>query len=200
MKVVRYCTITAAVIAFLAIPSGRAQGLYADDDKKVTSGDLNNQDYWWAKFDAMMLEMAIKQRQPEGKIAIDLASSIRRLDDLSKQFPKHQEIAGWKARAAEVDAKIDPNADRSKSFGPECPWDEANFAQLWVNLHWAKAAYAVKDYGTAVSCLSNVMQNYQFMLRPDRMNGYPDDLRKYVENSKPEADSMYKAAKAKTSR
>jgi len=201
MKFVRYGTIAASVMAaLLAIPSGRAQGLYSDDDKKVTSGDLNNQDYWWAKFDAMMLEMAIKQRQPEGKIAVDLASSIRRLDDLTKQFPKHQEIAKWKARAAEIDAKIDPNADRSKSFGPECPWDEANFAQLWVNLHWAKSAYDAKDYGSAIGSLQNVMQNYQIMLRPDRMKDYPEDLRKYVVDSKPDADSLYKAAKAKTSR
>jgi hypothetical protein len=201
MKFVRYCTIAAtAMAALIAMPSGRAQGLYGDEGKNVTSGELNNQDYWWAKFDAMMLELAIKQHQPEGKISIDLASSIRRLDDLSKQFPKHQEIAKWKARAAEIDAKINPNADRSKSFGPECPWDESNFAQLWVNLHWAKAAFDAKDYSTALSCMQNVMQNFQFMLRPDRMKDYPEELRKYVEDSKPDADNLYKAAKAKTSR
>ena len=59
-----------------------------------------------AKFDAMMLELAIKQHQPEGHIAVDLASSIRQLDDLSKKLPQHQEIAKWKARAHEVDSKI----------------------------------------------------------------------------------------------
>jgi hypothetical protein len=174
--------------------------LYGDGGKDVKSGDLNNQDYWWAKFDAMMLEIAIKQRQPEGHIAVDLASSIRRLDDLSKKYPQHQEIAKWKARAQEVDAKINPNADRRTNFSRECPWDESNFAQLWVNLHWAKVAFDGKDYNTALSCLQNVMQNYGIMLQPDRMKEYPEDLRKYVVDSKPDADKLYKATKEKLGR
>jgi hypothetical protein len=197
MKFVRSYMMVALVTAGLTVPVGRAQGLYADEAKSVTSGPLNDQDYWWAKFDAMMLELAIKQHQPEGHIAVDLASSIRRLDDLSKKFPKHQEIAQWKARAQQVDSKIDQNANRGASFGPECPWDEANFAQLWVNLHWAKVAYDAKDYNTALGCMQNVMQNYQYMLRPDRMKNYPEDLRKYVEDSKPGADSLYKSIKEK---
>jgi hypothetical protein len=198
MKFVKHWTIAAACgAALLIVPSGNAQGLYGDANKTVASGDLNDQDYWWAKFDAMMLEMAIRQHQPEGHIAVDLASSIRRLDDLSKKYPKHQEIAKWKARAAEVDSKIDQNANRGASFGPECPWDEANFAQLWVNLHWAQFAYSQKDYNTALSDLQNVMQNYQFMLRPDRMKNYPEELRNYVIDSKPEADKLYKAVKEK---
>ena len=197
MRFARNFTITAAVLALLAIPSGRSQGLYGDEGKNVTSGDLNNQDYWWAKYDAMMLELAIKQHQPEGHIAVDLAGSIRRLEDLSKKYPKHQEIAKWKARAEEVDSKINPNADRRTSFGPECPWDESNFAQLWVNLHWAKVAYDAKDYTTALSDMQNVMQNYPIMLAPDRMKDYPEDLRKYVIDSKPDADKLYKAIKEK---
>jgi hypothetical protein len=184
-------------VALLAAPGVRAQGLYGDEGKNATSGELNNQDYWWARFDAMMLEIAIKQHQPEGHIAVDLASSIRRLDDLSKKYPKHQEIAKMKARAMEIDAKIDPNAPRGASFGPECPWDEANFAQLWVNLHWAKVAFDAKDYNTAASCMQNVMQNYQFMLRPDRMKNYPPELSKYVVDSKPDADKLVKAIKDK---
>src|SRR5882724_7927381 len=191
MKPVKYCTITAVLFAILfAIPSGRAQGLYGDEGKNATSGELNNQDYWWAKYDAMMLELAIKQHQPEGRIAVNLASSIRRLDELTKKFPKHQEIAKWKARADAVQAKIDPNADRTKYFGPENPWEESNFAQLWVNLHWAKVAFDAKDYSTALSCMQNVMQNYDIMLKPDRMKDYPEDLRKWVVDSKPEADKL----------
>src|SRR5882757_5014320 len=114
----------------LLIPPANAQGLYGDAGKTATSGDLNDQDYWWAKFDAVMLELAIKQHQPEGHIAVELASSIRRLDDLSKKFPQHQGIAQWRARAQEVDSKIDQNANRGASFSPQCPWEEANFAQL----------------------------------------------------------------------
>jgi len=197
MKFVRDITIIAALAAVVAIPAARAQGLYGDEGKNVTSGDLNNQDYWWAKFDAMMLEIAIKQHQPEGRIAVDLASSMRRLDDLTAKYPKHQEIARWKARAEEVDSKINPNADRGAGFTSECPWDEANFAQLWVNLHWAKVAYDARDYATAASDMQNVMQNYPIMLAPDRMKNYPEDLRRYVIDSKPGADKLYQAIKAK---
>ena len=67
-------------------------GLYDSNDAEVTSGELNSQDYWWTKFDAMMLEIALKQHQPEGHIGVDLASSIRRVDDLLKKYPKHEEI------------------------------------------------------------------------------------------------------------
>jgi hypothetical protein len=182
----------------LVSPVVSRAGLYEDDAKNATTGALNDQDYWWTKFDMTMLDLALKQRQPEGHIAVDLASTSRRLDDLAKKYPKHDEIQKWKTRVAELQAKIDPNADRGKPFGPECPWDEANFAQLWVNLHWAQTAFAAKDYTSAQSSLQNVMQNYEIMLRPDRMKDYPEELRKWVTDSKPEADKLYAAAKEKT--
>jgi hypothetical protein len=175
-------------------------GLYGDEEKNATKGELNDQDYWWTKFDMMMLDLAIKQHQPEGRIGLELASTSRRLDDLAKKYPKHEEIQNWKKRADEVQSKIDSNADRGKPFGPECPWEESNFAQLWVNLHWARVAFEAKDYTIALSCLQNVMQNYEIMLKPDRMKDYPEDLRKWVVDSKPDADKLYKAVKEKTGR
>jgi len=196
MKFLGVCTMTLAAMLFTA-PSMPAQGLY-DESKNATTGDLNDQDYWWAKYDAMMLEIAIKQRQPEGPIAVDLAIFNRRLDSLIKKYPKHQEIAKWKARASEVESKINPNANRSAAFTVECPWDQANFAQLWVNLHWAKAAIDDKQYASARSSLQNVRQNYQIMMAPDRMKDYPEDLRKYVAESKPEIDRLDKIAREKT--
>ena len=185
-------------LVFLFDPIVTKAGLYGDEAKNATSGELNDQDYWWAKFDAMMLDIALKQHQPEGRIGLNLGSSSKRLDDLAKKYPKHEEIQKWKQHAEEVQSKIDPNADRGKLFGPECPWDESNFAQLWVNLHWARVAFDAKDYTTALSCLQNVMQNYEIMLRPDRMKDYPGELRKWVVDSKPEADNLYKAVKEKT--
>jgi hypothetical protein len=173
-------------------------GLYDSNDATVTSGELNSQDYWWTKFDAMMLEIALKQHQPEGRIGIDLAVALRRIDDLLKKYPKHEEILKWKAHFEEVQSKINPDANRGANFGPECPWDESNFAQLWVNFHWAKMAAGQKDWSTALSCLQNVEQNYGIMLAPDRMKDYPEDLRKWVTDSKPEADKLYATVKAKT--
>lgn len=173
-------------------------GLYDSNAGDITTGELNSQDYWWTKYDAMMLEIALKQHQPEGRIGIDLAVALRRIDDLQKKYPKHEEIQKWKTHFEEVQAKIDPNADRGASFTTECPWDESNFAQLWVNFHWAKVAADQKDWATARSCLSNCEQNYEIMLAPDRMKDYPADLRKWVTDSRPEANKLYATAKEKT--
>ena len=119
MKVLRYCAMVGVLITcVLSVQTVKAQELYGDrdNDKNIASGDLNDEDYWWAKFDAMMLDLNIKQ---------DLGSSIRRLDDLARKYPTHREIAKWRARAMQADAKIGPSAIRGASFLPECPWDEA---------------------------------------------------------------------------
>ena len=175
-------------------------GLYDDEKLTITTGDIADQDYWWAKFDNTMLDLAIKQHQPEGRISVDLASSINRLNDLVKKYPKHEELKKWLAHAEEINKKIDPNAPRGASFNTDCPWDEANYAQLWVNFHYAKMLIDAKDYETAYSMLTNVMQNYDIMLKPDRMKDYPDDLRKWVVDNKAEADKMVATVKEKTSR
>ncbi len=64
-----HCTagvITALIVGFCLCGNSRA-GLYGDEGKDVTTGDLNNQDYWWTRWDMMMLDYAIKQHQPEGR-------------------------------------------------------------------------------------------------------------------------------------
>jgi hypothetical protein len=199
--------LVAAVFTLVAVgasPAARAEGkgLYADKNKdsELTKGDIANQDYWFAKFDNMMLDLAIDQHQPEGKIGLELVSSIERLKKLSEQYPKHEEIKKWKEHAEEVQKKIDPNAPRNVSFNPGCPWDESNFAQLWVNWHYGKMLYEAKDYNLANTMFSNVAQNYEIMLKKDRMKEYPEDLRKWVEDSKAEFDKMYAASKKHTNR
>ncbi|HEY3243445.1 MAG TPA: hypothetical protein VGM03_08840 [Phycisphaerae bacterium] len=182
------------------VPAACHAQLYGDEGKNVTTGDLNSQDYWWAKFDNMMLELAIKQHQPEGRIGFNLVSSIKRLDELAKKYPKHEDIKKWKQRAEEVQAKIDPNADRKTPLSPECPWEESNFAQIWVNLQWAQMLYDAHDYEQTLSLLQNVEQNLDIMLKPDRMKDYPEDLRKWVQDAKPKADELRKKTKEKTNR
>ena len=188
------------VLALTLCANVNAAGLYDDDAKKSEKGGLNDQDYWWSKFDMTMLDLAIKQHQPEGRIGLNLATSLKRLKDLAKKYPKHEEIKKWKEHAEEIEAKIDPDANRSTYFNPGCPWEESNYAQLWVNFHWAKTAAKENDYNTALSCMQNVMQNYPIMLKADRMKDYPEDLRKWVEENKPEADKFYKEVKAKVGR
>ena len=48
--------------------------------------------------------------------------------------------------------------------------------------------------------MQNVRQNYEIMMKPDRLKDYPDELRKWIEDNKPEADALYKDLKEKTRR
>lgn len=189
-----------ALLAVVANPLVAPAALYQDSNKDLKSGDIADQDYWFAKFDNMMLDLAIQQKQPEGHIGVCLASSINRLNELVKKYPKHEDIAKWKSHADEINAKIDPNANRSTPFNANCPWEEANFAQLWVNFHYGKMLYEAKDYNTALLMFQNVMQNYDIMLKADRMKEYPEDLRKWVMDHKAEADEIYAGIKKHTSR
>jgi hypothetical protein len=173
-------------------------GLYDSDSGDIATGDLNSQDYWWTKYDAAMLDLALKQHQPEGRIGVNLAIALRRIDDLQKKYPKHEQIKKWKTRFEEIQGKINPNANRSDSFTTECPWDESNFAQLWVNEHWVKFLVEQKNWKDAGPLISNIRQNYQIMLAPDRMKNYPEDLRKWVTESKPEFEKLAVQVKDKT--
>jgi len=191
--------ILVCVLALCLQASARA-GLYDDANKDIKTGDIANQDYWFTKFDMMMLDLALQQHQPEGRIGLELASTINRLKDLTKAYPNHEDLKKWLARAEEINAKIDPNAQRGTPFNAGCPWDEANFAQLWVNFNYSKMLLDAKDYEKAYTMLTNVMQNYDIMLKPDRMKDYPADLRTWVTDHKAEADKMMVLAKDKTRR
>jgi hypothetical protein len=190
--------LVALALFTLAAPLARA-GLY-DDDKKVKSGELNDRDYWQARWDMMMLDLALQQKQPEGKIGLNLASTIRNLEDLSKKYPNHEEIKKMKEKAESIEKKIDPNASRSESWKPGCPWDEANFAQLWINWHAAHSAADAKEYDKAYGYMQNVLYNYGLLDKPDRLKDYPEDLHKWFDDTKPKAQEFMKELKVKTNR
>jgi hypothetical protein len=172
--------------------------LYDDDKKDLTKGDLNDQDYWWTKFHMMMLDKAIEQKQPEGRIGFNLVSTRERLDKLVEKYPKHEELAKWKKHADEVNKKIDPNADRSVGgWKPGCPWEESNFAQAWVNYHWGKMLIDNKQISDAKSIWSNVKQNFDILTAKDRLKDYPDDLKKWVEDNKDDVDKTSEELKKK---
>src|SRR3954469_14698650 len=85
----------------------------------VTGGDLDDQDYWWARFDDLMLDVALKARQPEGRIGYQLVGSLKRLDELLVRFPNHDGIKKMKDHAQGIVAKIDPKAERNAALAPE---------------------------------------------------------------------------------
>src|SRR5262249_3508931 len=126
MRAIRSCVAGGIACALALVMAPPAHGQLYGDKKELTQGELNEQDYWWAKFDDMMLDLALEQHQPDGAIGLQLVSMQRRLDDLAKKYPKHEDVKRWKEHADQAQKKIDPNADRHASFRPECPWNEAN--------------------------------------------------------------------------
>ena len=181
-------------------PSTLAQGkgLYADDTKDKTSGDLDDQDYWWAKWDAKMLDEAIKTRQPEGRIGVNIGSSLRRLDDLAKKYPKHEEIQKWKKHFEDVQAKIDPNANRGESFKPGFPWGMSNFEQAWVNFQWGKMKADANDVQGAIGLYQNVVYNLNLIKEhPDLFDTMPEEYKKWAEEHRPEAEKILADLKKK---
>jgi len=185
---------TAILVAFIGVvglaltaAEARDGGLYADD-KNVTTGDLCNQDYWWTRFDLMMLDLAIEQRQPEGLIAVNLASTSPRIESLMKEYPRHEGLKQMKDRVDSVLKRIDPNASRNASWKPGCPWDESNFAQAWVNYHWGKMELAAKNEQQALGLFDNVQRNFGYLTREGRMADYPENLQKWVHHHKDEVD------------
>ncbi|HZZ44725.1 MAG TPA: hypothetical protein VFE58_17445 [Tepidisphaeraceae bacterium] len=187
-----------AAIAFsLSTPTPTRAGLYGDEGKDIQKGDLNDQDYWWTKYDMMMLDLAMKQHQPEGAIELQLASTQNRLNDLVKKYPKHEQLAEWKKKVEDISAKIDPNANRGTPFNPGCPWAESNFAQAWVNFYWSQMQAAANHRDDAIGLLQNVNYNLNLLTeKPDRLNDYPDDLKKWITDNKPVAAKLYKDLKA----
>lgn len=176
----------------LAITSLSASaGLYGDPGKDAKSGDLNDQDYWWTKYDMTMLDLCMKQHQPEGRIGLNLASTDRRLDDLVRKYPQHQGLKDWKKQVTDTIGQINPNASRSESWKPGCPWDEANFGQAWVNWRHLHMQLDENDREHAYSLLLNVKQNFDLLLKPGRMDDYPPELKKWVTDTAPEADKLY---------
>jgi len=203
MKQFLFLMCVLGLVGLLVAPSSFAapgKGLYADDTKDKTTGDLNDQDYWWAKWDAKNLEDAIKSRQPEGRIGISIASSLRdRLEPLSKKYPKHEEIAKWKARFEEVEKKIDPNANRGDSWKPGFPWDMSNYAQAWVNYQHAQMMVAENDREHAIGLLQNVVQNLRLISeREDTLfKDLPEECHTFIKETKPKAEKQLEELKKK---
>jgi len=203
MKPIFFLVCLLGLVAFLNGPSAFAaegKGLYADDTKDKTSGDLNDQDYWWAKWDAKNLEDAIKTRQPEGRIGISIASSLRdRMEPLAKKYPKHEGIKKWKERFEEVEKKINPNANRGDSFKPGFPWEMANYAQAWVNYQHAQMMVADNDVEHAIGLLQNVVQNLNLISeREDTLfKDLPEECHQFIKETKPKAEKQLAELKKK---
>jgi hypothetical protein len=137
-----------------------------------------------------MLEDAIKTRQPEGLIGLQLVSYQHRLDDLVKKYPNHADLKKWKARADEIQSKIDPNAERRMvSWKKGFLWDQDTYAQPQVNVPRGKFAEEHNDLETAYGCYSLAASKLDYLVQhPDMMQDYPDDAKAWVKEQQPLID------------
>src|SRR5262249_7877040 len=101
-------------------------------------------------------------------------------------------VKKMREHAQSAQKAIPADAGRGGSFGPDCPWGESNFAQIWVNLHSAPASWAEKDYVNVPRLLGDIKQTLDIMLAPDRMKSYPAELSAFVKNARPEAERLGK--------
>jgi hypothetical protein len=193
----------AAAVMFLLSGSvaHAAPQLYASDSASVKGGDLMDRDYWRAKWDSIRLDEAIQERQPEGAILIAVIGQRQLLDELMKKYPNHQDLKTWRAHEAEIEGKIDPNANRGESFKPGSLWNETNYREAYVNYHYAKIAMEKKDWREAHDGLVYADRNLGPLLdrikNNDRVGVWPDGAAKWLQDTGAEVARMNTQVNAK---
>jgi hypothetical protein len=198
----RTLAIIMAAVPLLAVTSTSAAAqLYASDAASVKSGDLLDRDYWRAKWDAMRLDEAIKERQPEGAILMSVISETQLLDDLIKKYPNYQDFKTWKQHAEAIKGKISPDANRGDSFKPGSLWNEGNYKEAYVNYNYAKVAIAKKDWAEAHDGLNYAERNLGFLVdrvkKDDRVSAWPDGAAKWVQDASADVTKMHAQVNAK---
>ena len=168
-------------------------GLYDDDNEAVTSGALKLLDYWRAKFNAEQLEEAIKTRQPEGAIGLELVSVVSLLDDLLKTYPNHDELKAWRERALAVQKRIDPNASRNDGFDSRCVWHEHSYREAWVGYHCGKLAEQEGDSAFAADCYRTARQKLGYLTgrldSSERVGDWPPSVPLWIRETSAELEN-----------
>jgi hypothetical protein len=193
--------VAALMVLSLGTSIARAGGLY-DDDKNVTSGDLKDRDYWRAKWADERIDEAIKERQPEGAIGMELISQVNLLDGLIKDHPKHEQLQKWKAHAVSIQKKIGEDFNRSDSFKPGCLWNEYAYREAYVGLNCGKVAAADKDWPMAADCFRESAKQLGFLQKRlennERTANWPPEFVKWINDTKPEVEQLRDDAAKKT--
>ncbi len=178
-----------AVFGLLGLSSGPVKaGLYDDDKTKITGGDILDIDYWNDKWNYERMDEAIKSHQPEGAIAVEVGSLVRNLDELSQKYPNDTELKKWHDHAAEVEAKIDPNANRSESFRDGCLWREGNYRLAYASYGAGKMAMDAKRWEDAKSWLRMADENLGFLQtrvdKKDRVANWPPEFIEWIKTTR----------------
>jgi hypothetical protein len=197
MNVRKFCVL-ALVLAFCTTGI-KAAGLY-DDEKKITSGDIKDLDYWHAKFYHMMMEAALKSHQAEYQIGLMIGGQMNStMPDLIKKYPKHEELKKWMEEYESISKKIDKNADRLALWKPDFEyWTNEAYRQAWVNMNLGKMDVDAKDWRDAYARYRWARENFDKMLDHEEwMKNWPEDVIKWVKETKVEAEKMEAEMKKK---
>ena len=170
-------------------------GLYDDDKKAVTSGDVLDVVYWQTKFAALKLEAALKGRQPEYAVRGIIPSVVNGCEDVLKTYPNHGEVLQWMSRAREIGNKIDPNAapaDFTTAFGP---WKDFSYESGWRFYHLAGMAAAAGDWMWAHSYASDAVQHLGRAI--ERMAAWLPDAQAWITQAHGEMRALQEEAAKK---
>jgi hypothetical protein len=168
-------------------------GLYDDDNAAVTEGDQNNKEFWYARAYAEALDMALKQKQPEGAIKDFLKEVIKAQDEALAIYPQHAGLKKAKEKAENIQKKINPNADWA-SWKTGWPWDTP-FVHGWVEYNWSKTAKGAGDWSTVYDqsrAADNHLGDYG---AKKHYNGWSDDLKKWVDNAHTEMTTLWEESR-----
>lgn len=188
----------AIVCGFFGAGVARAD-LYGDD-KNITSGDLKDLDYWHAKFYHMMLQAAIKSRQPEYLVGLLARTQANQtMPGLIKKYPKHEELKKWLAEYEGVIKKVNDDANRVVEWKPDFTyWDNEAYRQLWVNMNLAKMHEDEKEWKDAYGRYQWAAENAKKMTDHEEwMKNWPEETVKWVKETKEKADDKTAEMKKK---
>jgi hypothetical protein len=169
-------------------------GLYDDDKKSITSGDILDVCYWQTKFAYLKFEAALASRQPETPIRLQTADVVNSTTDVLKEYPNHEDLKKWKAKAEDIAKKIDPNAVPADWKSNFAHWKDYSYEAGWRSYHIAKMAAAADDWGLARSHADEAVT--QLTRTVARMEQWPADVQAWVNASKAEMEKL--AAEART--
>jgi hypothetical protein len=170
-------------------------GLYDDDKKAITTGDICDVIYWQTKFSHLKLDAALKSRQPEAAIKGIIPSVINGANDVLKEYPAHTDVKGWLDNATKIQGKISPNPEPADFKGDFAHWKDYSYEAGWRSYNIAKMAAAEQNWGKAHEHAKEVVT--QFGRSVDRMGNWPADVKTFVTNGKAEMEKLQAEAAGK---
>ena len=169
-------------------------GLYDDDNAAITSGDISNKEYWYAKFFSTKVDEALKTRQPEGAIKDLLPEAIKAYDELLKTFSNHDDVKKWKEKAASIQGKINPKAEWAR-FKTDFHWDDNSFMHGWVEYNWSKLATSKSEWDIVYEQARAAHNHLGEYGAQKNMKGWPADIQKWITDADAECDKMWEESR-----